>query len=238
MNSYYDYLYTPWGQMFYKLLWTQIEASIPKTNQLTILDYGSGFGKTADHFASKHKVTAYEPNEGMLDKAFTQNTYTQLTGDYDTFLNQIAGQSFDLILVHNVLEYVPEKMRVLTDLQKHLRDNGQLSIVKHNQLGEVFAQAIFFDNPAKALELTSSSKGSSANLGDFQFYSNDWLLENCPVLHLEKCFGIRTFYGLSQNNEIKSEENWQEKMFELESSLSEDERISQVAFFNHLVLGK
>lgn len=235
MDSYYNYLQTPWGQLFYRLLWTQMDIFLPTNQSLKILDYGSGFGKTASHLAEGHQVIAYEPNEKMLEMTFRKYDYQQFTGSEAAFFETIADEKFDLILLHNVLEYITDRESLLQKLTLHLKKDGCFSIVKHNQLGEVFAQSIFFDAPDKALNLLEQSSGESVNFGQFQFYTNKWLESVLSPLQLQKLFGLRITYGLSQNNEIKTDPAWQDQMFELEMTLAENEAVREVAFFQHLL---
>lgn len=51
-------------------------------------------------------------------------------------------------------------------------------------------------------------------------------------------FGIRAFFGLSSNNEIKYSEEWYEPMLELETKASTMDEFKKVAFFNHLIFEK
>jgi S-adenosylmethionine-dependent methyltransferase len=50
--------------------------------------------------------------------------------------------------------------------------------------------------------------------------------------------GIRTFWGLQQNNEIKYNKAWQEKMFELEMKVSDIDDFIKISFFNHILFRK
>lgn len=230
IDQYHDYVYqTPWGQLFYDLLWDQLNQII--TPGMRILDFGSGFGKTAHHYAKTCQVTAYEPSAAMLARAETG--FTQLTGDY---VAQLADQQYDLILLHNVLEYVPEPAAILQDLAGHLTASGRFSIVKHNQLGHVFASAVLTDDPAKALSEYSGSTIASQSFGTMGLYPqaqlDEWLQ---PVQHIDRVFGLRTVFGLSANNEIKYSAAWHDNMFALEQRLSSDPQAKAVAFFQHVL---
>ena len=46
-----------------------------------ILDFGSGEGITADHYAENNSVTAVEPSEEMLSSAWKDHEYKQIIGD-------------------------------------------------------------------------------------------------------------------------------------------------------------
>ena len=66
-----------WERLFKKIVWKQIGNLEGKK----ILDFGSGEGITANHFAKKNDVTAIEPSEEMLSNAWKDYEYTQIVGD-------------------------------------------------------------------------------------------------------------------------------------------------------------
>ncbi|WP_026504654.1 hypothetical protein [Butyrivibrio sp. NC3005] len=55
---------------------------------------------------------------------------------------------------------------------------------------------------------------------------------------LKEVYGIRTFFGLSSNNEIKFSEEWYRDMLELEIKAGAIDEYRKVAFFNHLIFRK
>lgn len=55
-----------WERLFKKIVWTQLGNIEGKR----ILDFGSGEGITANHFARKNEVIAVEPSEEMLEGAW------------------------------------------------------------------------------------------------------------------------------------------------------------------------
>lgn len=115
IDDYCEMVYhTPWGQMFYQILWAQLEPYAKSSRR--ILDFGSGFGKTSEHLAVANEAVAYEPNHEMLTHTYHEVPFTQLTGDFQAFKEQIAGETFDLILLHNVLEYVGQPKQILEEL--------------------------------------------------------------------------------------------------------------------------
>ena len=72
-----------------------------------ILDFGSGEGITANHFAEKNDVTTIEPSEEMLSNAWKDYEYTQIVGDINA-LDTFNDETFDIIICHNVLEYIDD----------------------------------------------------------------------------------------------------------------------------------
>ena len=62
-----------WERLFKKIVWKQLGYMEGKK----ILDFGSGEGITANHFAEKNDVTAIEPSKEMLSNAWKDYEYTQ-----------------------------------------------------------------------------------------------------------------------------------------------------------------
>lgn len=75
MQAYFENINMSWGELLYKLIWHNIECENKK-----LLDFGSGFGVTADHFAKNNMVTAIEPNKEMLKNRYYNYEYTQIEG--------------------------------------------------------------------------------------------------------------------------------------------------------------
>ena len=61
-----------WERLFKKIVWKQLGDMKGKK----ILDFGSGEGITANHFAEKKDVTAIEPSKEMLSNAWKDYEYT------------------------------------------------------------------------------------------------------------------------------------------------------------------
>ena len=67
----------PWELLQKKMTWEQLKCLHNKR----VLDFGSGNGMTANHFAIDNEVIAIETDEKMLQGRFTENDYTQIKGD-------------------------------------------------------------------------------------------------------------------------------------------------------------
>lgn len=238
-NSVEDYralVDKPWGRMFYDVIFCQLD--LPCDQKKRILDFGAGFCVTADHYAKYHEVIAYEPDEAMYSKRVQTNPYTLLTEQ--TQLASIPDGSIDVVLCHNVLEYVPDKTEILRELTRVLKTGGTLSIVKHNLFGRVLAYATFSDAPADALALLQSGDGGESAFGKRGTYDNAFLdvFATQNALTRGNFFGIRAFFALSTNSEVKYNETWYNDMLALELHTDEIDAFRNIAFFHHLVYQK
>ena len=225
----------PWGRMFYELIYKQL--NIPDDKRIRILDFGAGFCITANHYARNHEVFAVEPNEEMYSLRIEKSDYTLIRQGLD-YLKTVPDNSVDVAICHNVLEYAEEKEEILKQLVRILKPEGILSVIKHNLLGRVMGSAVLGDNPKAALDLLNDVAEDSM-FGNRSVYSNqsliDALSENMVLIDL---YGIRAFFGLSSNNEIKFTDEWYQAMLELEIVAGTMDEFRKIAFFNHLIFKK
>lgn len=232
VQGYLDYINAPWGRLFYRLVWQ----GLPFEGK-TVLDFGSGFGVTASHLAANNEVFAVEPNQEMLDHRVTEHPYTQLTGGIET-LTQFSDGMFDVILCHNVLEYVENREALLQEFSRLLKSGGILSVVKHNPAGKILQKAVFENDTEAALALLQGEQAVSENFGDVREYTEEELAAWCGKSYrTEKRCGIRIFYGL-QRNDFKHEPGWEDRLYDLECAVSEQSPFADIAFFHHVMMKK
>ena len=225
----------PWGRMFYEMIYNQLDFSGDK--RLRILDFGAGFCITSDHYAKDHEVIAVEPNEEMYSLRVKENEYTLIMQGLD-YLKTVPDNSIDVVLCHNVLEYVDNREEILKQLARVVKPEGVLSVIKHNLYGRVMGSAVLADDPQAALDLLNEVPEDSM-FGNRSVYSDELLIEALSHdMTLSETFGIRAFFGLSSNNEIKSKTEWYQPMLELEIKASTMDEFRKIAFFHHLVFRK
>jgi ubiquinone/menaquinone biosynthesis C-methylase UbiE len=135
------------------------------------LDFGSGTGMTANHFAKGNEVIAIEPDEEMLSDRFAENDYVQIKGDVKELRN-FTDESFDVILCHNVLEYVTEREEILKEFSRILIKQGYLSILKHNKLGRVMQMVVLLNNFEHAKGLLDGENGHAKQFGTINYYED------------------------------------------------------------------
>ena len=235
IKNYRSMVDQPWGRMFYELIYKQLNVSDCK--KLKILDFGAGFCITADHYAKSHDVTAVEPSDEMRALRVGDNPYTLVGGGID-YLRDMDADSMDLVICHNVLEYADDKEAILKHLVRVTKPGGILSVVKHNLYGRVMATAVMSDDPKTALSLLDQGAENSM-FGKRDVYSNEWITDLLKdEMTLIDTYGIRTFFGLSSNNDIKYTDDWYQSMLELETKACSMDEYRKVAFFNHLIFAK
>lgn len=229
--SYFNYVNEPWGKLFYLCAWKQL----PELKGKKILDFGSGFGITAEYLSKENEVIAVEPSQEMVKIGNKSNqSFHQIVGGLET-LKQFADATFDCIVCHNVFEYVEDRNIILAEFMRVLKPDGFISIIKHNKAGRIMQKAVFdYDiNAVKAL--LNGGHNLSKNFGEIKTYEDEMLLVG--GLKIDKCYGICAFYGL-QDNKIKYQKDWLDTMLDIELSVSEREEFRNIAFFHHLILKK
>lgn len=235
LKTYAENLKEPWWLLFYRIVWEQI----PIKNGMKILDFGSGLGVTASHLAKDNEVVAIEPNKDMIKMRIDENIYEQIVGDIE-ILKQQKDESFDVIVCHNVFEYAKERKDIFKEFYRVLKPNGIISIVKHNHVGRIMQKAVFENSLDEAIYLLDGGRVKVMNFGEVNYYDiNDikqWIGDK--DISIEKILGVRTFWGLQQNNDVKYRQDWQEKMYKLEMKVEDIKDYLNIAFYNHIILRK
>ncbi|MFL0248592.1 class I SAM-dependent methyltransferase [Candidatus Clostridium stratigraminis] len=222
-----------WELLQKKMIWEQLKF----VHDSKVLDFGSGNGITADHFAINNEVIAIEPGEKMFKDRFTGNDYRQIKGDVKELKN-FQDESFDVILCHNVFEYAIEREDIIKEFSRILKTNGYLSILKHNRTGRVMQMVVLLNNFEHANELLEGKSGNAQQFGTINYYEDKELVKWSDKFLIEKILGLRTFWDLQQNQEIHNDKTWQEKMLEMELKVSELEEYKAIASFHHVILRK
>lgn len=194
-------------------------------------------GITANHYAKDNKVVAIEPWNEMLKSRWNDYEYKQIQGDVSE-ISKFEDSTFDVVICHNVLEYIDDKEKIINELNRVLKPGGTLSIVKHNRAGRVMQMAVMLDDIEKANELLDGKNIATSKFGVIKDYEDKMISEWNAGLKCMDSFGIRTFWDLQQNQEKHDLEEWQDKMIQLEMRVSQIDEYRKIAFFHHLLFKK
>ena len=222
-----------WEKLAKQIIWKQIGGLKGKT----ILDFGSGTGITADHFASENKVIAVEPSEEMLAKQVNTNGYQHIIGSTEG-LKKLSNESLDYIFCHNVLEYADDREIIVREFYRLLKPSGKLSIVKHNRNDRVMQMVVLLNNFDEANNLLDGHNSNAQQFGTINYYDDMNIIEWCDGFTLQESYGVRTFWDLQQNQEIQKDEEWQKKMIDIEIKVSQNLDFQKISFFHHLIFEK
>lgn len=225
----------PWDAMMKMMVWTQLG----EIKNKRILDFGSGYGVTASHYASENKVVAIEPSSDSVSRRWIKNEYRQICGGFSA-LETFEDASFDMILCHNVLEYADdgEREQIIKEFARLLKKDGFISIVKHNRQGRVMQMVVLLNDFDRANCLLDGDNCTSSNYGEINYYDDDDIETWCDDLKVVGNMGMRTFWDLQQNQDVHRDRNWQSKMVEMEMRVQDIEEYKNIAFFHHLIIKK
>lgn len=232
IQQYKQMLEQPWGKIQYEITFAQLVHLKNKK----ILDFGSGLGLVSQFLSENNEVVAIEPEKEMLF-AYPNHTYEKILGSLEQ-VKKFEAESFDIVLCHNVLEYIEENNRenYLSELKRVLKQDGKLSIIKHNQVGKIMQAVVFSNDVDQALDLLKGNEFRSVSFNAGTTYTIDKLLE-MSKMKLVKYQAIRTFYSL-QTNEVKTQDKWIEKMTEMELSVCDLYPYKDISFLQHVWLMK
>lgn len=153
-EKYADYLKTPEGRLRADLTFANLQEFLPASaavNSLRALDLGCGTGSGGIRLARFGiHVTLLDSSETMLAlaqrnavEAVVSDKITVKCGDASQLASIFQTELFDIILCHNVLEFVDDPVAVLRDAMRLMRKSSAiLSVLVRNQAGEVLKMAL------------------------------------------------------------------------------------------------
>jgi S-adenosylmethionine-dependent methyltransferase len=176
-DKYAAYLETPEGRLRLDQALANVQEFLPlpqATQPLMALDLGGGTGALTLRLARLgFHVTLLDSSAAMLDIAKRAAQVAGLAemielkhGDADQLAKLFpAAKTFDLILCHNVLEFVENPAAVLHRASVLMRDKSSLlSILVRNQAGEVLKAAI------QSADLAAAKYNLTAEWGNESLY--------------------------------------------------------------------
>lgn len=223
----------PWECLMKQIVWKQLGDIRNKK----ILDFGSGTGVTANYLAKYNEVIAVEPDNESVRMRWQDNSYTQIVGDTEE-LHKFKDETFDMIICHNVLEYIDDKKEIVNEFARILKRDGKISLVKHNRAGRVMQMVVLLNDFDHAHSLLDGNDSTASKYGAIRYYEDKDIENWCPNLKIIKTLGMRTFWDMQQNQEIHKDAEWQDKMIEIEMRVADMDAYKEIAFFHHLTIEK
>jgi S-adenosylmethionine-dependent methyltransferase len=176
-DKYAAFLQTPEGRLRADLAFANLEGFLPQLQDrasLRALDIGGGTGAAAVRLAQLGlHVTLLDSSAEML--AIAENVAREAgiagrialkQGDAMALANLFQAESFDVVLCHNVLEFIEDPGGVLRAAARSLKDSSAiLSVLVRNQVGEVLKAAIQAGNLAAAEDCLTAEWGYESLYG-------------------------------------------------------------------------
>jgi len=242
--KYAAYLETPDGRLRLDLAFANLQEFLPHaTEPLLALDLGCGTGAMAVRLAQLGlHVTSLDASEPMLEfakrtarEAGVAERVAPKHGDATQLAALFPDQSFDVILCHNILEYIDDPGAVLRSAARALRSPSSIiSIVVRNQAGDVLKAAIQDGDLAAAEQNLASEWGHESLYGGpvRLFTTNSlqaMLLESSLAVIAER--GIRVLSDYLPPQVSRSDEY--QRILELERKLSARPEFAAIARYTH-----
>ena len=243
-GKYAAYLETPEGRLRLDLAFINLQEFLgPAKGSLRVLDLGCGTGATAIRLAHLgHQVTLLDSSSAMLDlaqraaeQAGVAEKITVKLGDATRFADLFATELFDVILCHNLLEYVDDPQAVLCETARVMRDSSAvLSVLVRNQAGEVFKAAIQTGDLAAAENnLAAEWAHESLYGGNVRLFAADGLeiMLKTALLTIAAKHGVRVIADYLPSRVSRDDEY--KRIFELERKLGGLPEFAAVARYTH-----
>jgi S-adenosylmethionine-dependent methyltransferase len=176
-NRYAAYLETPEGRLRTDVAFANLQDFLPASaamKSLRALDIGCGTGTAAARLARLGiQITLLDSSPAMLElaertlvEAGVSDKATVQEGDAAQLADIFRAESFDIILCHNVLEYVADPGAVLRGAARVMRASSAiLSVLVRNQAGEVLKAALLNGDLAAAEDALTADWGQESLYG-------------------------------------------------------------------------
>jgi S-adenosylmethionine-dependent methyltransferase len=240
--KYAAYLETADGRLRLDLTFANLQEFLPLPQAeklLCALDVGCGTGAMAVRLARLGiHVTLLDSSPEMLDLAKRTAAESGVSerivlqhGDASQLMKVLHPASFDVVLCHNILEYVDDPAVVLREAASVMRDSAAvLSVLVRNQAGEVFKAAIQAGDLALA-ENNLAAEWAQESLygGRVRLFARDSLQAMLQAASLEVVAlrGVRVMSDYLPPKISRSTEY--ERIFELEHKLGSRPEFAAVA---------
>ncbi len=250
-EKYAAYLETPEGRLRTDLAFANLEDLLRESRAgktLRALDIGSGTGAAAIRLARLGmNITLLDSSPVMLDiarrtaeKAEVADRVVLELGDAAQLKNLFSAASFDVILCHNVLEFLDDPVALLSGVARILRDSSALlSVLVRNRAGEVLKAAIQAGDLAAAENnLTSSWGQESLYGGRVRLFTPEGLHDMLRAASLTAGVerGVRVLADYLPSRISRSEEY--DRIFELERHLGGRPEYAAIARYTHCLARK
>jgi S-adenosylmethionine-dependent methyltransferase len=243
-DKYAAYLATPEGRLRLDLTYANLQEFLPRaTRSLRALDLGCGTGVIAVRLARLGiHVTLLDSSEQMLDLANRAAQKADVTDKIEvihadaTQLGNLAPLGlYDLILCHNLLEYVDDPSALLRGVAGALRDSSAIaSVLVRNQAGEVLKSAI------QAGDLAAAEHNLTAEWGQESLYEGKVRLftaESLRTMLLESSLAVSAERGVRVMSDYLpakvSRDDEYEAIFQLERKLGRRPEFVSIARYMH-----
>ncbi len=202
------YTQSPGGRLRRELILRNLAAYRPAFEGMRVLDAAGGVGDTALELARQGcRVTLLDVSAEMLEMAQARalagglDTLTFVCADVTAVDTLFPAASFDLVLAHSVLAFLPDPTETLTSLVRLLASGGALSLVFGNRYHFPLRYALAERDADRALEaLTADDFAAGTDLfGQVRRVFDPAVVQGMVAqvgLQVVRVFGLRVLVDL------------------------------------------
>jgi S-adenosylmethionine-dependent methyltransferase len=247
-KRYAEYLNTPEGRLRIDLTLATVQEFLPIASgveSLRVLDIGGGTGAAAVRLARLGmNVTVFDSSVAMLElaektiaEAGLSAKVTIQLGDIGQLVTIFQASSFDVILCHNVLEFVDDPAAVIRSAVRLMRNSSSiLSVLVRNRAGEVLKAALLNGDLTEAERTLREEWGQESLYGGKVRLFTPEVLETMLTdaqLTLKAQRGVRVLADYLPEHLSRSAEY--ERILALERTLGKRKEFVGVARYIHSV---
>jgi S-adenosylmethionine-dependent methyltransferase len=239
----------PWSVLKYNLTQANLRRHLSAGQALRVLDVGGGNGLDAIPLAREgHHVAIVDFSSEMLAAA-------QQSAAADGLHERIAvycaealhvpelfpDQLFDVVLCHNVLQYVADVPALLQAICTPLKPDGLVSLISVNRYSVAYQAAFFRGDLAGAVAALDRRHVEATVFGmPMTLYSGEEIAALLPQIGcaLDHYYGIRCICDYWGDNERKSDRAIFSQLEQLELALTDKHPYNLLARYFQLIAHK
>lgn len=245
-DKYSSYLKTPAGRLRGELAWENLRGFLPpNARQRRVLDLGGGTGFMSVRLAKMgFQVVLLDSSEAMLEIA-RKEAEASGTAEGISFRHADANQlqeffepeSLDVVLCHNLLEYLADPPTIVSKIAHVLRKKAVVTVLVRNRAGEVLKAAIRSGDweLAKA-NLSAETVVDSLYGKPVRVFGPKDVTEMLrgAGMHVEAQYGVRVFSDYVDQKGLTSEASYGQ-LLELELLLGTQPNFAAVARYTQVI---
>jgi S-adenosylmethionine-dependent methyltransferase len=205
-----------WSQLKYRLVHVNLSRHVSTASPLRVLDAGGGNGGDAIPLATQgHRVVIVDYSTAMLADATRRAAAAQMQEQVTVYQARLVDvptlfpdPAFDVVLCHNVLQYVDDVHTLLTAILSPLKPGGIVSIISVNRYSNPYHAAFLYGNLEEAFRTLEHQDAVATIFGaTMHLYTAEEIMDmltqsGCSV---DAHDGIRCLCDYWGDNERKSD---------------------------------
>ncbi|MDQ3703657.1 MAG: methyltransferase domain-containing protein [Chloroflexota bacterium] len=229
-SAFKDYQLSAPGRLLHNISGANVQRHMER-RPLRVLDVGGGNGVDAVALAKQgHLVAILDPTAELLNDARVSAEAAAVIERMEFYEAELADipslfpeSQFDVILCHNVLQYVDDLKAALATICDALLPGGLISVICVNRYSEAYREVLQQLQPSAALEkLDTKTIFSGVFKTEVKAYAAEEAIEALRDLEcvLVAQYGVRCVYDYIPDNELKNSPAFFAELERLEHELS------------------